>query len=255
MPYGRAAPVLISVVVATITMAALGSGAVVPGPEGYTCATCTALSSAGWCPSTNKCEYGSSIGPVGSACPATVKDGSWIWNKKDCVEVTATTCLDCTTNSESAGWCPAAQKCYVGNITAPTGVPCEATPDVGQWTWHIKDCAVLTASTCLACTADIGDDDYSIGAGWCPYSGRCLMGDVDGPYGTTCPNAGANGDLQYTFHHLDCPCESQSHCYACDTAGPDCGWCRSTQACMIGDSDGPWYGDACDDWVKEYQSC
>jgi hypothetical protein len=187
-----------------------------------------------------KAFLGNGNGPVsGIKCPATNETGSWTWSTKDCACLTATNCSQ-VVGPTDCGWCPSRNKAYLGNGNGPVGgITCPAEASSGSWTWHVADCACITAANCSAIA---GTD-----CGWCPSLGKAFLGNGNGPVsGIKCPATLAQG--QWTWSTADCSAWAATTCTECVAgACPDCGWCATTGHCYLGNGNGPW-DLQCDKW-------
>ncbi len=79
--------------------------------------------------------------------------------------------------------------------------------------------------------------------GWCQTNSRCMLGTVAGPYAT--PTAGVLGMCPYTSPqpnpfffsscppNVDCSLKDGTSCKECLNASIACGWCSSSQTCVL----------------------
>ena len=228
------------------------------------CANCSTTVDApecGWCPSTGKCSHGSPSASYEESCD--VGTGGWSYAPSGscpvCASASGTDCGTCT-SLPFCGWCASTSTCAPGSSSGPhasSGVTCPPT----HWDYAsssggggCRECG--SRDSCSSCQADGR-------CGWCYADGTCKAGDGSGPFATESVCSGDPGLMWETDGSCPALCDADPNapdatmCSACRTVDPRCGWCASSQSCVVGNATGPLGKDAalCSVWDPGCDRC
>jgi hypothetical protein len=144
------------------------------------CASCTAMSTCGWCAATRRCYDGTASGPRGATCAF-----GYAWLATSCGSTpvdpcrSATQCGDCTDRT-SCGWCAATRQCLSGTSTGPLPGTAACPAIAQQLGLALPSQCVAPTDPCRTSTG-CGSCTNRGSCGWCHDSDTCHTGTSSGP--------------------------------------------------------------------------